>query len=105
MNSFRIFLFALLMPYVLACSSAEDYKLRDPDHDAFVGKKFGESIYMGRRVYKVIASNDVSEELENRRSDGCILVFGVRKLDDVILYWRVDSEPGTCKVRSKPINR
>lgn len=75
-----------------------------PNYDSLVGKKFSESIYKGRQVYKVIHQTDTLEVFENRRSDGCILVFGVRKEDDVIEYWRVDSGEGTCWVTDRPLN-
>ena len=75
-----------------------------PDYDNLIGKSFSASIFKGRQVYKVIRETDTLEELENRRSDGCILVFGVRKMDDVIQYWRVDSGVGTCKVGKEPLN-
>ena len=75
-----------------------------PNYDDLVNKKFSSSIYKGRQVYEVIRETEELEELENRRSDGCILVFGVRKKDDAIAYWRVDSGAGTCKVGRQPLN-
>jgi hypothetical protein len=89
----------------VACANSDDYVMREPNYDHLVGKEFGQSIYMGRKVYKVISSTAMLEELENRRGDGCILVFGVRKQDDVILFWRIDSGAGTCRVRNKAISR
>ena len=59
---------------------------------------------MGRKVTKMIRETGLVEELEYRRKDGCILVFGVRKADDIIEYWRVDSGPGTCYTPRKPTN-
>lgn len=88
-----------------SCASAEYDVTQPPDYDNLVGKDFSESIFKGRLVYKKIRETSTLEELENRRSDGCILVFGVRKIDDVIEYWRVDSGPGTCFTRSKALNR
>ena len=86
-----------------ACGSS--YLLTEPpNYDDLVGQRFSESIYMGRQVYRVVREIDAIEELENRRGDGCILVFGVRKSDDVILYWRVDSGAGTCFTRRQPLN-
>lgn len=88
-----------------SCSSAQYDVTQPPNYDNLIGKKFSESIFKGRQVYKRVRETDALEELENRRSDGCILVFGVRKIDDVIEYWRVDSGPGTCLMRAKALNR
>ena len=66
--------------------------------DHLIGKKFSEVIFKRRQVYKVIRETDSLEEFENRRSDGCIMVYGVRKKDDTIEYWRVSSGSDTCKV-------
>jgi hypothetical protein len=88
---------------VYACSFG-GYELdQPPDYDYMVGRKFSEAIYLGRRGWTVIPKTDALEELENRRSDGCILVFGVRKKDDIIMYWRVDSGIGSCYTRRKPL--
>lgn len=87
-----------------SCSSAQYDVTQPPDYDNLIGKKFSEAVFKGRQVYKKIGETDVLEELENRRSDGCILVFGVRKMDDVIEYWRVDSGPGTCLTSRKSLN-
>lgn len=87
-----------------SCTAANRNVLESPNYDHLIGKKFSESIYKGRQVYKVIRETDSLEELENRRSDGCILVFGVRKKDDIVAYWRVDSGVGTCKVGKEPLN-
>lgn len=87
-----------------SCASARQDVMVPPDYDSLIGKSFSASIYKGRQVYKVIRETDTLEELENRRSDGCILVFGVRKNDDVIQYWRVDSGVGTCAVGKNPLN-
>jgi hypothetical protein len=75
-----------------------------PNYDHLIGKNFSDSIFKGRQVFKVIRETDSLEELENRRSDGCILVFGVRKKDNAIEYWRVDSGHETCKVSTHPFN-
>ena len=88
-----------------ACTFARnDVPLEEPNYDNLVGKKFSESVFRGRQVFKIIRVDEVMEELEKRRSDGCILVFGVRKKDDVIAFWRVDSGAGTCKVAKSPRN-
>jgi hypothetical protein len=89
---------------LISCSS-DQYKLtQPPNYDYLIGKSFSESIFMGGKVYKKIRETDTIEELEERRSDGCILVFGVRKSNDVIEYWRVDSGPGTCYTRKKALS-
>ena len=82
----------------VSCAIGNRNVMEPTNDDHLIGKKFSESIYKGRQVYKVIRETDSLEELENRRSDGCIMVYGVRKKDDIIEYWRVDSGIGTCKV-------
>lgn len=87
------------------CASAE-YALAEPaNYDGLVGRNFSASIFKGRQVYRVVRETNGIEELENIRSDGCILVFGVRKTDDTIEYWRVDSGEGSCLTRKQPLNR
>ena len=90
---------------IASCASAKYDATRPPDYDHFVGKEFSKSIYKGRQVYKIVRETAALEEFENRRSDGCILVFGVRKKDDIIEYWRVDSGPGTCRLSRESLNR
>jgi len=103
---FRHFIFGSgLCLILISCASAQYDVTQPPDYDNLVGKNFSESIFKGRQVYKKVRETDTLEELENRRSDGCILVFGVRKIDDVIEYWRVDSGAGTCLTRGKALNR
>ena len=89
---------------LISCSNDQYKLIQPPDYDHLIGKSFSESIFKGRQVYRKIRETDTVEELENRRSDGCILVFGVRKSNDVIEYWRVDSGPGTCYTRRKALS-
>lgn len=90
---------------LLSACGSDPYGLAEPpNYDSLVGKSFSQSIFKGRQVYHVVRQTDSTEELENRRSDGCILVFGVRKSDDIIEYWRVDSGAGTCFTTKKPRN-
>lgn len=57
---------------------------------------------MGWRRSRIVKDKDGVQEYQPLgRDDGCILIFGVRKEDDVILYWRVDSGVGTCLVSKK----
>ncbi len=101
----KCYFFVLMLCFALVgCAQDNPYALIPPNYDDLVGKNFSDSIYMGRRVFKKVRETELIEELERRRSDGCILIFGVRKKDDIIEYWRVDSGPGTCYTRSKPIN-
>lgn len=88
-----------------SCANAQYELNTPPNYDDLIGRKFSESIFKGRQVYAVVRETSALEELENRRSDGCILVFGVRKSDDVIEYWRVDSGAGTCFTRERVLNR
>lgn len=99
-----LFVFAMAVLSV-ACASAQYEVLETPNHDHLIGKSFSKSIFKGRQVYTKIRETETQEELESRRSDGCALIFGVRKVDDVIVYWRVEPGVDTCKVRQKPLNR
>ena len=94
----------LMCALIASCARANHSVMELPNYDYLIGKSFSESIFKGRQVYKVVRETDSLEELESRRSDGCILVFGVRKKDDIILFWRVDSGSGTCKVGKEPLN-
>jgi hypothetical protein len=97
----RISAFALL-----GGCAIDDYRVvHEPNYDHLIGKRFSDVIYKGPKVYRVVRESDTVREFENRRSDGCIFVFGVRKKDEAIEYWRVDSGPGTCLERKKPLNR
>jgi hypothetical protein len=95
----------IAMILMLACSNGRYDVIHPPNYDNLIGTKFSESVYKGRQVYRRIGESEKVEELQNRRSDGCLLTFGVRKVDDIIEYWRVDSGPGTCLVRKTPLNR
>jgi hypothetical protein len=100
-------LFSVFLCLILgSCAYYAQYDVTEPpNYDYLIGKNFSASIYKGRQVYKVVRETATVEELEERRSNGCILVFGVRKTDDIIEYWRVDSGAGTCLTRKKPLNR
>jgi hypothetical protein len=88
-----------------ACAVGDNYLLtQPPNYDHLINKSFTQSIFKGRQVFKKVREIEQIEELENRRKDGCILVFGVHKENDMIKYWRVDSGPGTCFVPRKPSN-
>ena len=102
---FSLAILTAALSLLAACTVARQEVMELPNYDRLIGKKFSESVFMGRRIFKVIRDTAVLEELENRRSDGCILVFGVRKKDDVIEFWRIDSGVNTCKVTKNPINR
>lgn len=102
----RIAAISVLACLLLSSCSFGDYAvIHPPNYDHLIGKVFSEEFYMGRKVYRVIKVDGNLEELERRRSDGCILVFGVTKNDDIIRYWRVDSGEGTCLVRKKALSR
>jgi len=88
-----------------SCANTQYELNTPPNYDDLIGKKFSKSIFKGRQIYAVVRETGALEELENRRSDGCILVFGVRKSDDVIEYWRVDSGAGSCFTRGRALNR
>ena len=90
---------------LIACAVGDSYLLtQPPNYDHLLNKSFTQSIFKGREVFKKVRDTGQIEELENRRKDGCILVFGVQKDNDIIKYWRVDSGPGTCYTPRKPSN-
>jgi hypothetical protein len=97
------FIFLLLISIkLLGCGSTA--VLYESNYDELVGKKFSESIFNGRLGFDVIFETDYLEELRNTRRDGCQITFGVVKSTDIIKYWRIDSEPGTCLVTRVPHN-
>ena len=98
-----IFTFAV---FVLSSCAYNPYGLTEvPNLDHFIGKKFSEVIQpidqLGFKKTREIAE---FEELENKRPDGCVTIFGVRKKDGVIGYWRITPSPTECKVRRIPLN-
>jgi hypothetical protein len=103
----RLLTIALVTVLAVACSFAPSEEWVDANYDHLIGKSFSQSIYKGRQVYRKLRETESIEELESRREDGCVLVFGVRRADDVIEYWRVDSGPNTCKftTRTRHINQ
>lgn len=97
--------FLAIAGFLVGCATGQYDVTEIPNADHLVGKHFSSSIFKGRQVYTRISETETLEELENRRSDGCALIFGVQKSDDVILYWRVEPSPERCRVRRKPLNR
>lgn len=95
----------ILLGVTLASCSNSDYEVnRAPNYDHLIGKKFSESINVSGRIATRTVVNDRVDEFELHRPDGCFMVFGVRKADDVIEYWRVGSGAGTCLERRRAIN-
>lgn len=90
----------LILVFTSGCVQPEEV----PNLDHLVGKKFSESVYMGRKVYKQAFETANFEELFEEKDNGCKLYFGVRKLDDVIIYWRIDPSIETCRSRKIPLN-
>jgi hypothetical protein len=91
-----------------ACGSVQSEEWVDPDYEHLVGKSFSNSIYKGRTAFTKIGEVDGIEVYrDSRRDDGCVLTFGVKKADDTIKYWRIDSGPGTCRLtkRTSHINQ
>lgn len=102
LGSFALSIFSLLA--FASCASPKYKVAQAPNYDHLIGRKFSDAIFRGRLVYKVVREKGDVEELENRRSDGCVLVIGVRKRDDIIEFVRIDSGIDTCKVRKEPHN-
>ena len=106
MNFLRRFnAMAVMVLLIVSCAGEQNLRLHPPDYDHLIGRRFSDVIYKGRQVYRVVRESDSIEELENRTTYGCVLVLGVRKADDLIAYWRVDSAPDRCKVPKEPLNR
>jgi hypothetical protein len=88
-----------------ACANDEYFLSEVPNYDDLVGKKFTEVIHpVAQLGFKKLNETNESEELEDKRPDGCSTVFEVRKADGVITHWRVTPSPSACKVRRKPFN-
>ena len=102
LGSYALSIFAFLA--FASCASPEYEVTQSPKYDHLIGRKFSDAVFKGRLVYTVVRESGGIEELENRRSDGCVLVIGVRKKDDIIEFVRIDSGIDTCKVRKKPHN-
>jgi hypothetical protein len=108
MNSLMFRVMFLLAGFLLysACADRRDYAvIHPPQYDYLIGQPFSQTVF-GRprsstRFFRGLSTTEGVLEFEDRRSDGCVLVFGVRKSDDLIQYWRVDSGAGTCLVRNK----
>lgn len=77
----------------------------EPNYDHLIGKNFSSAIFQGRMGFRVISETEIVEELEERRGDGCSTKFKVRKSDDVIIFWKVEPSPASCKVHTVPLNR
>lgn len=87
-----------------ACVNGRSEEWVDANHDYMMGKTFSVDYLKGRladRPKLKIRETELHEEFKVRFSDGCLLIYGVLKSNDVIEYWRVDSGPGTCKVTTR----
>jgi hypothetical protein len=102
----KYFFVSLLFLMAAGCVNFDDYAvIHPPQYDHLIGKKFKESIFYWKTSYEVVREvNEIAEFQKTGRKDGCILIFGVRKSDDIIQYWRVDSGIGTCLERKKSLN-
>ena len=100
----HLLLYALIVASSSACVSGRAEEWVEPNYDHMMGKNFSSDYLKGRlqdRARLKIRETELHEEFVIRRSDGCFLIFGVRKIDDVIEYWRVDSGPNTCMVTTR----
>lgn len=101
----KLLLVISLVQFLSSCSFG-DYEVTEPPaYDYLIGKVFNKNNYYDVISFRVAREIGSIKEFENRRIDGCILVFGVQKSDGVIKYWRVDSGPRTCYTRRKSFNR
>lgn len=88
-----------------ACASADYWLTEIPNYDYLVGRKFTEAISpVAQRGFKKTLDASDHEEVEDKRPDGCSTIFGIRKADGVITYWRVLPSPSACKVARKALN-
>lgn len=98
----RLILLITMMLTLCACANEP---MEIPNYDRLIGKKFTDVIQpVARLGFRTIGETSEFEELENKRSDGCSTIFGVRKSDGVIAYWRISPSPEACKVTRKPVN-
>jgi hypothetical protein len=102
----RVTLIAVTIGLSLAACASDDYRLTEiPNYDHLVGKKYIEVIpYAAQLGFKKTLDAPDHEEVEDKRPDGCSTIFGIRKADGVITYWRVLPSPNACKVARKALN-
>lgn len=87
------------------CASEYYWPTEVPNYDHLVGKKFTDVIsQVAQRGFKKTMDAPDHEEVEDKRSDGCSTVFGIRKPDGIITYWLVLPSPSVCKVARKAFN-
>ena len=106
MSTFSQLVSLLAVTSALTSCSNDVYRPNvTPNYDDLVGKKFSEEISrVGQLGFKQVSETNEIREVADKRSDGCTTVFGVRKSDGIIAYWRVTPSPEECKVRSKALN-
>jgi hypothetical protein len=96
--------FNQLLIATLLAGCASNYEVdRVPNYDHLIGTQF--SKLPSARGFTQVSDSAGVRELEDRRSDGCTTVFGVRRADDVITHWRVIPSPEQCLVRREALNR
>lgn len=86
------------------CANEDYWRTEIPNYDSFIGRKFVDVIHpVAQRGHRVVRETDEYRDLEDKRSDGCATLFGVRKKDGVIAYWRVTPSPESCRFSRKPV--
>jgi hypothetical protein len=75
-----------------------------PNYDHLIGKKFSHVIHLSKSIFQRNNETDFFEELYIFGRNECKTIYGVRKSDDVIIYWRVEPSPEACKIRARTIS-
>jgi hypothetical protein len=91
--------------FLVGCAAPKDEELGDVNFDHLIGQKPSVALPNGRRPFNSINVNDSIEELVPGSLGPCAVMFGVRKSDDTIVYWKfVSPPPRTCKKAKRPWN-
>lgn len=87
--------------FLSACINFDDYRvIHEPQYDYLIGANYWKITKPSISSRPIRELDDINE-LESKRADGCVLIFGVGKKDWIIKYWRVESGVGTCLLAKK----
>lgn len=102
---YRKALYLLFSSLILSSCAINSDDWVVPNYDDAVGKHFSTTVYDWKYFKMVDESNGTIVYKQVNPINGCSTNFGVRKVDETILYWRVEPSPESCMVRTHPLNR
>lgn len=89
----------------ISCSLRFDEELVVPNLDHRIGMPFeNHALGTGRKYHVKIFESEEFEEYESGVLTRCKIVYRVRKVDDVIIGWKIMPSPEECKSRRRPLN-